>query len=164
MPVQARTGDRTLDLDRRGDVVLVDGQPAEVHMARVGSHTVHLLVEGRSHVVTLEPLAGGRVRATIGGRTIEVETRDARALLLERFGFAEAEAAAERALRAPMPGLVVRVLVEPGQAVEAGEGLVVLEAMKMENELKAPAAGTVAAIHARPGAAVGKNDLLVELT
>ena len=54
-------------------------------------------------------------------------------------------------LRAPMPGLVVRILVEPGQEVAAGAGLVVLEAMKMENELKAPAAGTVGAVRAQAG-------------
>ena len=73
------------------------------------------------------------------------------------------DAAADREIQAPMPGLVLRVLVAPGDAVEAGQGVVVLEAMKMENELTAPAAGTVAAVHAAPGDAVAKNDLLVEV-
>jgi 3-methylcrotonyl-CoA carboxylase alpha subunit len=57
---------------------------------------------------------------------------------------------------------VVRVLVEPGQEVAAGAGLVVLEAMKMENELKTPAAGTVGAVRAEPGQAVEKGQILVE--
>jgi pyruvate carboxylase subunit B len=61
-----------------------------------------------------------------------------------------------------MPGLVVRILVEAGREVAAGAGLVVLEAMKMENELKAPAAGTVAAVRAQPGEAVEKGQVLVE--
>jgi biotin carboxyl carrier protein len=61
-----------------------------------------------------------------------------------------------------MPGLIVRVLVEPGQEVEAGAGLVVLEAMKMENELKASAAGTVSAIRSQAGEAVEKGQVLVE--
>jgi biotin carboxyl carrier protein len=67
------------------------------------------------------------------------------------------------ALRAPMPGLVVRVLVEPGQAVSGGGGVVVLEAMKMENELKATADGTVKAVRVRPGEPVEKGQVLVEL-
>jgi biotin carboxyl carrier protein len=62
-----------------------------------------------------------------------------------------------------MPGLVVRVLVEPGQTVGAGAGLVVLEAMKMENELKSPRAGVVDTVAARPGQAVEKGQVLVTL-
>jgi pyruvate carboxylase subunit B len=61
-----------------------------------------------------------------------------------------------------MPGLVVRVEVEPGQAVVAGQGIVVLEAMKMENELRASAAATVAAVRVAPGATVEKGEVLVE--
>jgi pyruvate carboxylase subunit B len=61
-----------------------------------------------------------------------------------------------------MPGLVVKVLAEPGQEVAAGAGLVVLEAMKMENELKAPAAVKVLAVLAQPGQAVEKGQVLVE--
>jgi pyruvate carboxylase subunit B len=62
-----------------------------------------------------------------------------------------------------MPGLIVRVNVAVGDAIGAGAGLVVMEAMKMENELRAPAAGTVRAIHAAPGKAVEKGALLIEL-
>jgi pyruvate carboxylase subunit B len=61
-----------------------------------------------------------------------------------------------------MPGLVLRVLAETGQEVGVGAGLVVLEAMKMENELKAPAAGVVGAIRVQPGQAVEKGQVLVE--
>jgi biotin carboxyl carrier protein len=61
---------------------------------------------------------------------------------------------------APMPGKVVRVLVEEGQEVEAGAGLVVVEAMKMQNELKSPKKGTVAELRARPGATVNAGDVL----
>ena len=66
------------------------------------------------------------------------------------------------ALRAPMPGLVVRILVEPGQAVARGGGLVVLEAMKMENELKAAADGTVKTVRVGTGEPVEKGQVLVE--
>ena len=66
-----------------------------------------------------------------------------------------------RELRAPMPGLVVRVLVEPGQRVSPGDGLIVVEAMKMENELRADAAATVETVSAQSGDAVDRDDLLI---
>ena len=66
-------------------------------------------------------------------------------------------------LVAPMPGMIVRVNVQVGDAVQPGQGLVVMEAMKMENELRAPAAATVKAVHAQPGTAVEKGALLLEL-
>ena len=64
-------------------------------------------------------------------------------------------------VRAPMPGLIVRILVDSGQEVEAGDGMLVIEAMKMENELKAEGAGLVEQIHVKPGQTVDKGDLLV---
>jgi len=66
-------------------------------------------------------------------------------------------------VKAPMPGLVLRVLVEPGQVVEAGAGLAVLEAMKMENQIKAPVAGVVEAVRVEAGKAVEKGQVLVVL-
>jgi biotin carboxyl carrier protein len=68
------------------------------------------------------------------------------------------------AVRAPMPGLIVRVEVEAGQLIRVGQGLVVLEAMKMENEIKALSAGKVADVHVTPGKAVEKGELLISLT
>ena len=161
--MQVRIGDTATDVTPEGTDWAVGERRVEVHAAPVGPRTVHLLADGQSRVVTVERLEDGRFRATIAGRTVEGEVKDARALLMEKFGLGAAAKGAERTVKAPMPGLVVRVLVAVGDAVEAGQGLVVLEAMKMENELKAPAAGTVAAVHVEAGAAVGKNALLVEL-
>jgi pyruvate carboxylase subunit B len=67
-------------------------------------------------------------------------------------------------VKAPMPGLVLRVEVEEGDTVAAGAGLVVLEAMKMENEIKSPVAGRVAAVHVSGGQAVDKGMVMVEVT
>ena len=65
-------------------------------------------------------------------------------------------------LRAPMPGLVVKVLVEDGQEVQAGDGLVIVEAMKMENELRAEGDGVVASVRVQPGDTVDRDELLIE--
>ena len=167
MAIDLRTGDQSLTLDRADGALTVDDDALDARRTRLrttpsGAETSLLVVDGRPRVVTVER-EGGTARVWVDGTPIEVEVRTEADLLLERFGLDAGDAAAEREVRAPMPGLVLRVLVEPGQEVAAGTGLVVLEAMKMENELTAPAAGTVAAVHAAPGDAVGKNDLLVEV-
>jgi biotin carboxyl carrier protein len=64
-------------------------------------------------------------------------------------------------LKAPMPGLVLQILVEPGQEIKKGDKILILEAMKMENAIKAPADAIVAQIHINPGTAVDKNQLLI---
>jgi pyruvate carboxylase subunit B len=125
-------------------------------------HTL-LVANGRSVPVTLTEAGADEVRVTIGGRTQTVKVKGETALLLERFGIAEGAGAGEAEVRAPMPGLVVRVLVSEGDEVDEGDGLLVLEAMKMENELRAPAAGTVAALHAEEGTSADKGAVLVEI-
>jgi biotin carboxyl carrier protein len=161
MRFQALLGDRTFDLDLDGGTVTVDGEAAEARLHRLGPHSFHLLLDARSYVFTAERADAQTVRVTFGGRTTAVRLKSERDLLLERLGIADDTAAGVSELRAPMPGLVLQVLAEPGQHVEAGAGLVVLEAMKMENELRAEAPGTVATVHVAPGGAVGKGDLLV---
>jgi pyruvate carboxylase subunit B len=74
-----------------------------------------------------------------------------------------ADDVADRTVVAPMPGLILKVEVEVGQAVKAGQGVVVVEAMKMENELKAPADGVVARIEVQPGQTVDKGATLLVL-
>ncbi len=167
MALDLRTGDQSLTLDHAEGAPTVDGAALDVRQRRLGttgdtSETLLLVVDGRPRVVTVER-DGGETRVWVDGAPVEVGVKTEADLLLERFGLDAGDAGADREIKAPMPGLVLRVLVEPGQAVEAGQGVVVLEAMKMENELTAPAAGTVAAVHAAPGGAVAKGDLLIEI-
>ncbi|WP_420455234.1 acetyl-CoA carboxylase biotin carboxyl carrier protein subunit [Rubrivirga sp.] len=165
MALHLRTGETALSVDR-ADGTTADGEPLDARLTTLRrtdrAETVLLVVDGRPRVATVER-DGATTRVWVDGAPIEVDVRTDADLLLERFGLDTGDAAADREVHAPMPGLVLRVLVAPGDAVEAGQGVVVLEAMKMENELTAPAAGTVAAVHAAPGDAVAKNDLLIEV-
>ncbi len=166
MKFQALVHDRTFDLALTDGALsdgalVVDGEAVEATLERIAGREVLLLLDGRSYPFTVEPQDDGTLALTHGGQRLSVRLKTERDLLLERFGMEDAGTAAERELRAPMPGLVLSVLAEPGQAVGEGAGLVVLEAMKMENELRAATAGTVAAVHVEPGQPVGKNDLLV---
>lgn len=113
-----------------------------------------VLIEGRSYAVTM--LGAGEV--SVNGRVFHVEVFDPRSLRGRR---GPAESSGPQAVVAPMPGRVIRVLVEAGQEVAAGEGLIVVEAMKMQNEMKSPRAGRVAAVKTAEGATVSAGDVLV---
>ena len=101
----------------------------------------------------------GDLRVSVGAREYGVRLTDPKHLRGAGPGGGEQGGRAQ--VRAPMPGKVVRVLVGAGQAVAAGQGLVVVEAMKMQNELKSPKSGTVAELRAEPGATVNAGDVLV---
>jgi len=171
-PIYDTMKDQRFRAETRGntfDIALRDGQlwidDAEVAYSFEPISEAHFLlrVGGKSWPVTIEAGVRGAVSVTIAGRRTEVHVKGEKELLLERYGVDEADADAEREIRAPMPGLVLAVNVEPGQSVRAGEGMVVLEAMKMENELRAAGAGVVSRVHVAPGDAVGKSALLIEL-
>jgi biotin carboxyl carrier protein len=162
-------------------VVEVRGERVEVvlgdHGVRVGDAdvAVHLAdVEGTPiQVVTIGNMVHrvvvqrGAVRGAyvlwIDGWRFEVEALDERARAIRDLSAASASAAGPAPLIAPMPGLVVRILVNAGAEVVTGQPLVVMEAMKMENELRAPASGRVAAVRVKPGDAVEKGAILVDL-
>ncbi len=100
-------------------------------------------------------------RIQIRGQTFDVGVEDERAVAIRELAGEAGSSSGSRELRAPMPGLVIAVLVEPGQRVEPGDGLVIVEAMKMENELKAEGAGTVSAVSTKPGDTVDRDEVLI---
>jgi len=136
--------------------VTIDGRPVEVDLEETGHDFVSLLIGGRSYEVGLEARQGGYT-VVLADDAVQVDLADA------SRGTAAAVPklpAGPARLTAPMPGRVVRVLVELGQPVAAGQGLVVMEAMKMENELRSPRAGRVAEILVGEGQAVEAGALL----
>lgn len=160
---QAVVGDRTLDLDVGAADVIVDGTTHAFSAGRLSNSRFSLIIDGRSLPAVVHATQHGTYIVQVGGFEFEVALKNEKDLLLERFGFADAATSGLLEVRAPMPGLVLSLHVEPGQLVKSGDGLVVLEAMKMENELRAEGEGTVRKIHVERGDAVGKNDLLVEI-
>lgn len=143
----------------------VGGEHFEVALADIDGTPVRLVTIGPEvHRVIARREAGrGRYTLSIDGHRYEVEALDERARTIRDLSAARAAPSGPSPLVAPMPGLVVRVSVAVGDAVQAGQALVVMEAMKMENELRSAASGTVKAVHAVPGTAVEKGAVLVEL-
>ncbi len=157
-------GERT-DIELDAGEVELDGRSVPVSLADVSGTPVRLVHVGdRVHRVIVRERGGrGSYTLWLDGFNYRIEALDERTRTIRDLTAAQSGPAGPAPLVAPMPGLIVRVNVEPGQTVAAGQGLVVMEAMKMENELRAAGPGKVKTVHARPGEAVDKGALLVEL-
>ena len=133
-----------------------DGQIAEGEFSiqALDPGVISVLIGGRSY--RIEPGAPGAL--IVNGHPIAIEVFDPRALRTRKLSGASA---GRQEISAPMPGKVVRVLVAVGDSVEPGQGLVVVEAMKMQNEMKSPKAGRVVELRARPDAAVQAGETLI---
>jgi pyruvate carboxylase subunit B len=160
----------TVILDGGSVEVEIDGErvtvAGEVYAATLGAipgtPLRQLLLDGRPSTIAIESLGRGRWALAPGGERWEVEVLDERARHIQSLAGGADRAPVSSVLKAPMPGLVLRVHISPGQHVAAGTGLVVLEAMKMENELKSAASAVVRAVRVKPGEAVDKGQILVE--
>src|SRR2546426_6997413 len=134
---------QTHEVEVEGNRVTVDGVGLETDLAPVsGTPLYHLLLAGASWTVAAEPLEGaGRWTLGLVGERVEVAVQDERSRGIEAGSGKNKWSGGRGTGRAPMPGLVVRIEVAGGQRVDAGAGLVVVEAMEIENELRAPRPG-----------------------
>jgi pyruvate carboxylase subunit B len=154
---------RELEIEVDGERVTVGGRTYTASLGVVaGTPVRQLLLDGQPAALAIESLGGGRWAVTRRGERAELEVLDERTRHIRSLTGGNDKARGPAVLRAPMPGLVVRIQVEAGQSVTAGAGVVVLEAMKMENELRAPSAVVIKSVRARPGEAVEKGQVLVE--
>ncbi|HEX4932534.1 MAG TPA: biotin/lipoyl-containing protein [Gemmatimonadaceae bacterium] len=164
MKYHVRVGDEEIEVVVEGDDVTVNGRKVRAHLDAAAEPLHMLTVDGAVHQVVAKRGADrGSFELSIGGRRFSVEALDARAKAIRALSDAGGKAAGPAHLMAPMPGLIVRVNVSAGDQVQPGQGLVVMEAMKMENELRASAAGTVKRVVVNPGSAVEKGALLLEM-
>jgi len=147
-----------------GGSVTVDGEKFEAHAAAIpGTPLIHLLLGKDSWTVAYQQLDERRWALGAAGERVELDVQDDRSKQIEALTGQGKKVVAGGVVKAPMPGLVVRVEVSEGQMVEVGEGLVVVEAMKMENELRAITKGVVERIHVKAGDRVEKGAELVTL-
>ena len=165
MNYRIEIGGRQLAASIAADTVELDGRAHTARLGAVGTSPLRIMVlDGKSYEVVAVPGGErGKWRLSMGGEHFEVDVADERQHAIRAMLGRPAPAPTGGKIKAPMPGLIVRVLVEEGQVVRAGSRVVVVEAMKMENELTATTAGVVKKVHVVPGAAVEKGQVLVEL-
>ncbi|MDP2959368.1 MAG: biotin/lipoyl-containing protein [Longimicrobiales bacterium] len=157
--------ERTFRIELGPGGVSVDGTPVSTDLAHVeGTELLSLLVDGTSFRLLAAPKERGTWELHLRGRRYTAEAVDERTRAIREMTGAGSGPAGPRPIRAPMPGLVVKVEVAVGDRIEAGQGVVIVEAMKMENELRAEAPGVVAHVHVRPGQTVEKDQVLIDLT
>jgi biotin carboxyl carrier protein len=152
-------------VDLGADGISVDGDRVTAHVEEVeGTPIILLNVNGTLHRLAVRRgESRGRYSIWSDSHRFELEALDERRRAINDLTGASAANAGPAPLIAPMPGLVVRVNVAVGDQVQPGQSLVVMEAMKMENELRSSSAGEVAAIRVQPGAAVEKGAILIDL-
>ena len=158
----AKIGDETYELEIREGIVALDGQEVDVSFVSTGARAFSMILDGYSFRVLVEP-DGHLLQVSINGTTIPVELQSEHDMLMERLGKEVGSVGGMTTVRAPMPGLIRAVHVSEGASVEAGDALLVLEAMKMENELHADRPGIVRSVRAVPGATVNKDETLLEI-
>ncbi|HKC55194.1 MAG TPA: biotin/lipoyl-containing protein [Vicinamibacterales bacterium] len=169
---------REVEVVRVGDTCLVsiDGRDVEVDVKDIDG-TLSLLIGTKSYEISVGPPADGTVMVHVDGVPVEVTVSPSGSVAAAprsagagsvrpatgRAAAGASGAGGPQQVKAPMPGKIVKLLVKPGDRVEPRQGLVVIEAMKMENELRAKAAGTVVEVRAVEGASVEAGAILVIL-
>jgi biotin carboxyl carrier protein len=156
---------QSVEVELDAGVVRVDGAEVEAHLADLPGTPIALLTLGDAvhRVAVTRGSPRGTYTLSLDGWRYEVEALDERTHAIRQLSAATAGPAGPAPLIAPMPGLIVRVNVEVGSVVQPGQGLVVMEAMKMENELRSSSGGVVKAVRVAPGVAVERGATLVEL-
>ncbi len=147
-----------------GDQILYNNQPYNWSLNQKSNTTFLILKDHKSFRAEVIDINVESKSATIKieKSIFEIELKDKMDMLLEKMGIANLDAPQVNDMKAPMPGLILDILVEPGQEVKKGDQLLILEAMKMENVLKAPGDGTVASIEIVKGNSVEKGQILIK--
>jgi len=155
-----------IDIQPSGQL-LVNGEPRQVDFLPLEASLYSIIMDNQSYEVMInqQPTGSGQhgIEVLMRGHLYTGEVLDERAQLMAmRRGGLESDTG-EISIKSPMPGLIVAVPVSEGQMVEAGQTVIILESMKMQNELKAPRAGVVQRIGVQPGQSVEQNKLLITL-
>jgi pyruvate carboxylase subunit B len=160
-----KLGEQEVEVIVDGDTVTANGQTHQASLSSVAGTPVSLLRLGDDvkRVVARRGDSRGRYSLWLDGFRFEAEALDERARTIRELTGAAAAATGPAPIVAPMPGMIVRVAAQVGDQVQPGQGIVVMEAMKMENELRATSAGTVRAVLVTAGTAVEKGAVLLEL-
>jgi len=161
---QAQFEGKSFTIQPLSDGMEVNGQKMEWDLVSLGNGQFHIRYQQRSYpaeVVRIDRETK-TVELKVRGQRYNVRLRDDVDLLMEKMGMNAASGSKVNSIKAPMPGLIIDLRVQPGDEVKPGDALLILEAMKMENILKSPGAGTVKKVKIKKGDSVEKGQVLIE--
>lgn len=160
----AHVNNQVFEISVTDDGFVVNGKPVRWDIARIHDGYFHIILDNKSYraeVMEIDAAAKHFV-LKINGNVYPVVLKDRFDLLLEKLGMNATAGARVNHVRAPMPGLIIQLKVKDGDVVKAGDTLLILEAMKMENIIKAPGDATVKSVKVNMGQGVEKNQVLIE--
>jgi biotin carboxyl carrier protein len=151
---------RTVEIEREGTGwrISLDGESIDADALEIAPNIFSILSKGKSYEVRVTPNSTGGLTLQTAHQEFAAEVIDPRAWRGRRHGALEAEG--RQQILAPMPGKIIRVLVQAGENVQAGQGLIVVEAMKMQNEIRSPKSGTVERLLVKEGQPVNAGEIL----
>jgi biotin carboxyl carrier protein len=161
---QVKVNGKNFEVAKNDESFLINEEPFEWDLVKISEDNFHILYKNKSYRV--EVVKADRSTKTfqfkINNKIHTVEVKDKFDLLLEKMGMANGAAAKINNIKAPMPGLVIDLKVKAGDTVKAGDPLLILEAMKMENILKSPGDGIIKSVKTKKGDSVEKGQVLIE--
>jgi biotin carboxyl carrier protein len=161
---QAKVNDKNFEIVPTEDGLLINGKPLQWDVVEITDGYFHILHQNKSYRAEIVSTDATTKTSTIkiNGHSYTVALKDKFDVLLEKMGMNAAAGSKINNIKAPMPGLILDLKVKTGDAVKAGDQLIILEAMKMENIIKSPGEGTVKNVKVKKGDSVEKGQVLVE--
>ena len=150
-----------IEVIRKDGKYYINDQIADFDIVTNSNGSYHVLHNGKSYTIDVLEKKSHRILLTINKEKTEVKIKNDLEDLLSKMGMDKVLGHAMNELKAPMPGMVLKIMVKEGQEVKKGDSLLVLEAMKMENNIKALGDGTVKTIKIKEGDKVEKNQVLI---
>lgn len=155
---------KDIALEQGGNSFFIDGKEFQLDIIALSENGYHVIQDNKSYRISVAAIdkENKKVELVINGQKYSVEIKDRMDLLLEKMGMNKGASNKLNLLKAPMPGLVLQVMISAGQEVKKGDSLLILEAMKMENVIKSPGEGVVKSVLVMAKDKVEKNAVMIE--